>query len=453
LYLLRGTPEEDTLFDLAHPPLREDTERALEPLTLQLSGSELHAVPGAALRPGGLYRLVWARATDPQVFAFWVSRSPAAGAALVESWPPPGAANVPGSLDRALLHFDGYLANPGSAQLVGPVEAKPVTVRSQPCEELGFPVGDCVWLSWQAPLPTGSHRLTLEHAQAQAGAAIETITLPFVVDGKFEPHAPRPTPLACALDEHAVGQVCVLASDHRLSVRFQASEPAFTELLAPPGRAAAIGLSDPLMLELADLDAQRTPRCFFLRLTDLAQQQTTTSLCLDLPSDLPSVSIDEVLVDPGSASSAQEFVELLNFGAKAVDMDGFSLSDDAFAAGQALPDGMRLMPGERALLVGPDFERDRSEGADAGLSGALRLIRLSHALGLANAGVSLFLRDASMRRLSATPRSAPERAGQCLARLPSADPRSAAGQDFALDPSGGCSPGRATNFALPLGPP
>jgi hypothetical protein len=154
------------------------------------------------------------------------------------------------------------------------------------------------------------------------------------------------------------------------------------------------------------------------------------------------VTIDEVRVDPLGPEPAQEYVEVLNFGASDVSMQGFSLTNDAFAQGQLILGDPGLAPGERALVVSPDFDvNDRSDGA---LPAGVRLLRLARPLALRNDGSALYLRDAAGRRLASAPALAPERAGQCVYRVPGEDARSGEPLAFARDVHGGCTPGAAS---------
>jgi hypothetical protein len=179
-----------------------------------------------------------------------------------------------------------------------------------------------------------------------------------------------------------------------------------------------------------------------LRVADLAENQLEIPLCGALPSDLATLTIDEVRADPLGPEPAQEYVELLNFGTEAVAMEGFFLTDDAFTPGHALSMPSPLLPGERILVVGPDF--DRHEPSDGAIPDSLRLLRLESPLSISNEGSALFLRDAMAHRLAAFPRLAPAKAGQCTARLSTSEPRSDAARDFAQDPDGRCTPGTAT---------
>ena len=94
------------------------------------------------------------------------------------------------------------------------------------------------------------------------------------------------------------------------------------------------------------------------------------------PRVRPQVVIDEILADPppgitGDANGdglrdgqANEFVEILNWGGRPVDIGGWTLSDDDVSEKKRFrfPEGTILEPGERAVVFGG--------GEPAGVPGA-----------------------------------------------------------------------------------
>jgi hypothetical protein len=272
------------------------------------------------------------------------------------------------------------------------------------------------------------------------GAALPPTSLAFETTSESDHTPPVLAALPCAPDENAQAGTCSLAMDDAFTVRAQANEPVLAELLALPARAASLSMLDPLQIALVGLPSSAT--CRFLRLIDLAENALEIPLCGALPQDLATLTIDEVRADPLGPEPAQEYVELLNFGPKAMAMEGFSLTDDAFAQGSTLHLQSPLLPGERVLVVGPDF--DRHEASDGPVPETVRLVRLERPLSLANDGSALFLRDATGRRLSAAPRLAPALPGQCIYRIASSDMRTGGAQAFAVDPNRSCTPGTAS---------
>jgi hypothetical protein len=239
-------------------------------------------------------------------------------------------------------------------------------------------------------------------------------------------------PLECARDETRHGSLCLLASDDQLTLRARSDENGLLELALAPTLSASLASAGEYQLS-APLPA---PTRALLVLRDMAGNSTQLELDVAPASDLARIAIDEVRVDPLGAEPSQEYVELLNFGDQPVSIMGFTLTDDPYAEGQRIADERELGPGERVLVVGPDFDvRDASDGPPP--SGA-RFARLSGALSLRNDGAALLLRDAQGRRLSASPALPPAQPGQCIARTGD-DRRRPLG--FVLDPAGSCSPG------------
>jgi hypothetical protein len=448
LFLVRGEPDDLLLEDLADPPLRQETEHQLIAVELDLSDAAdglLRVRPVAALAAGERYALIWAAPPEPELIQLEVSRSPSAGASLAEAWPAAEQRNVPPNLSRALLRFDGFLGSAPNLRVLetGPDREQPIQVTMQRCGELGLPEGHCVWVVPEAPLaPNARYELAIDGPlQDASGAKLTLESVFFETAAAPDERAPSLSQALCALDELSERGACLLLGEDRLDLRATADEPVFVELLAPPVGAAALAFSEPFALALAGLSPEG---CAFLRLTDLAGHRSEEAACYRLPDDLATLTIDEVRADPLGAEPAQEYVELLNFGAHPVDMTGFWLSDDAYAQGLPIDAPQRVEPGQRVLLVGPEF--DRSAMQDGALPAALTVVRLGRSLSLANQGARLFLRDAAGRRVASSPALAPGREGQCIGRVGS-DLRSGALEDFARDPGGACTPGSPTREA------
>jgi hypothetical protein len=443
VYLLRGAASEELLSDLRSSELRAATQARRVALTAVASGASLLAQPTRALEPGARFTLVWAEAGGSQSFPVMVSRSPAAGARLAHSAPGALERQVPPNLARALLRFDGYVLGE-VAKHVRLLDAArrelSAALRSAPCAELGLGAGDCVSITPQAELaPDASHQLSVTAGLTDAtGAPIAAQEIPFDTASERDQRAPAWLGLDCARDEVASGPACVLIGDTHALVRVRADENGLLTLASTEALAASLGTLGDYALELPLTRAQPA----LLQLDDLAGNAAQLTLELAPALDLARVSIDEVRVDPLGPAS-QEYVELLNFGENPMSIADFSLSDDAFAAGQRIEGRPMLAAGERVLVVPAGFEA--ADNRDQAPAAGVRLLRLSGALPLRNEGSALYLRDAHGRRVSAAPALAPEQAGQCSARV-ATDPRSGASSAFALDPAGGCTPGYTTDW-------
>jgi hypothetical protein len=158
-------------------------------------------------------------------------------------------------------------------------------------------------------------------------------------------------------------------------------------------------------------------------------------------SDLAALSISEVRANPLGSEPAQEYVELWNFGARPLPVQGFSISDAPDEPGTRIVPDAILPPGARALLVSDAF--DSTSDTDVRPAPGAILLRVGPTVtraGLANSGEALFLRDREGRRLSAAPATPPPRPGVCSVRE-CEDPRSGAPGSFGYDPAASCTPG------------
>ncbi len=135
-------------------------------------------------------------------------------------------------------------------------------------------------------------------------------------------------------------------------------------------------------------------------IADLAGNRAVThSFAVRLAAP-PQVAITEVLANPLGPEPAQELIELHNRSPLPVALGGWWIDDGDDGVGvNSLPD-VTLAPGQRAVVVGPRFDALASAAPIA--SGALlvRLDKTLGALGLANSGELVVLRDASGRLIS-----------------------------------------------------
>jgi hypothetical protein len=445
LFLMRGSPSPELLADLSSPQLRAATQAQRLGLTLELAGGALlRARPTGALEPGGRYALVWADLHGQQQFALVVSASPAAGARLVQTLPGLLERQVPPNLTRILLRFDGYLRGDvqNAVRLEGADGVVPCALQALACAELGLDAGDCLQVTPERELAPGArYAIALDGAlQDATGAALPAQQIAFDTAPERDQRAPTWLHCDCALDEQSAGPLCLLLSDSSVALRARADENGVLSLWLGGELRASLAQSGDYALEMP----LAAPGEALLQLEDLAGNSLQLQLPLAPASDLPKLSIDELRVDALGPEPSQEYVELLNFGETAMSITGFSLSTDARTAGQRIESEHSLAPGERALLVAPDF--DPQDTRDEAPAQGVRLVRLPAALGLRNEGSALYLRDPHGRRVSAAPALAPERPGQCIVRS-GADPRSGKRADFTLDARGGCTPGYASDDA------
>jgi hypothetical protein len=131
----------------------------------------------------------------------------------------------------------------------------------------------------------------------------------------------------------------------------------------------------------------------------------------------------------------------MNRGDTPIDLDGFSISDDAFDEGEPIERSAVVHPGARVLLVPDGF--DPEEARDDPVPPGAAIVRTGTSLagsGLSNSGEPLFLRDPAGRRVSAAPAVPRPRAGVCLVRV-SEDVRDGSAGSFDYDGEGRCTPG------------
>ena len=238
--------------------------------------------------------------------------------------------------------------------------------------------------------------------------------------------------MSCALDEEPTEVGCLFVDDEAVSLHVDAGEPVrirwtlgdtVLHEVAPRGSATLV---------LGDLEAA-TAYAANLELEGTSGAVARWSLPITTHEPLATLSIVEVRADPRGPEPTQEYVEVLNFGAVPIPLDGFTLSDRADAAGDVLTG--TVAPGERVLVVADRF--DPEDPNDPAVPPGVRLVRVEGPIasgGISNAGEPLFLRDPEGRRVSAAP-AEPSEPGVCLVRT-GASMRGARGFTRAV-----CTPG------------
>ena len=438
VWLLHGPTPDVVIEDLLSPPLRAATRSLTQDISVSAADQSLRIQSKGSLAPGD-YTLVWARDAGPAIFPLRVSESPDAGAALVDTFPPLSTGSVPPNLPRFLLRFDGHVVADWSNALDLRLETGPSLATSTQvtdCSQLHLSGASCVWVSIDNELrPSSRYTLTLRQLSDATGAPLPNQSLSYQATNQPDRIPPGLVRLPCAADEIIAGALCALPGDDGVMLRGQTDEPAFVTFGAPPRAVSTLDHGGGFLLWVP-LDGAALP--VLGQLTDGAGNRSEERLTLSPARGLATLTIDEVLADPEGPESEHEFVELLNFGEKSVHTAGFSLAKDPFdAAGTPLPP-VNIAPGERLLLVGPDFR------GEAVMNGPpIRLLRLGRNLSLSNAGAALYLRDERGARISAAPALPARVPGECIARR-STRWRAGGFEDFSYDPQGGCSPGAPT---------
>lgn len=453
LLLLSGPPDADLAEDLRALPLRRATEDRVLDAVADIGPTAWTLRPTGRLAPGGAYTLAVAgpvrdpgrgeRLPTVPPFTLSVSRSADAGAAAVASWPPDGAAGVPPSVRRVAVRFDGAVdGGPDALAVLGPRGRHGGRSAPVACAAIGWPDGACVaWTPDGALAPGAAYRVELgPDLRDRTGERLPFFRATFATTAGPVP-ALAFLPRDCSLDERPVPPVCVLADDRSVVVRAELSAPARATLAL--GARSVLGLAPRGAITLAiEGLAPATEGLATLRAEGLDGRGLEATLPVATTPPLAPLSIVEVRADPLGPEPRQEYVELLNYGAMPIDIQGFTVTDRADAAGDPLPGGRPVQPGQRALVVAAAF--DPSDDADPPVPSGALLLRLEGPIGtggLANRGEPVLLRDAEGRRLSAAPALGAPGPGWCLVRTGD-DPRRGREEDFAPDPAGTCTPGR-----------
>jgi hypothetical protein len=459
--LLAGRADADLIEDLAAAPLRADHGERIVPCALAVdpASDELVLAPLAALERAAVYTLAVAgnaRSADgsrvfadgaPWLMELRTDAGPDGGARVIASWPADGAASVATNLTAAVIALDGRVegATQG-AWLEGPDGlAVPAQVSSAPCAELApeHSADSCIRIAPSARLaPSAPYAIVLGSAVTDAhGAAVGPYRASFRCAPGPDTRGPALRTTSCAIDEQATRVGCALVDDESITLRVLADEPARFALTSEPnlGPVRALGPAGEAVLQLSGL-APGEPYALELELRDAADNATRERLSLRTEAALAMLSISELRADPLGPEPAQELVELLNYGSRPIQLQGFSLGDRLDALGPAIAGEAIVQPAARALLVADGF--DPHEPSEPQPPAGALLVRVGKALaagGLRNSGEPLYLRDREGRRISAAPALAP-RAGRCLQRI-ATDMRSGDAAGFEHSEEAGCTPG------------
>lgn len=244
-------------------------------------------------------------------------------------------------------------------------------------------------------------------------------------------------PMECAVHERAVEVGCLHIDDRSIEVRFRANGTVRAWLQVGEQRVGMLAASGGGRLRVGGLDSgSRVHSRFFWQSLDEHIGVHPSTVLIEEP--MAPLYITEVLADAVGDDSAGEFIEVWNAGMESLDLSGMRLSDDPNASGDRLPAGWALGAGERALLVGENFD-----AVQAGIPPATLLIRLDGPLasgGISNAGEALFLWAADGRLLSAAPPLPRTVPGRCAQRA-TPDGRDGRVGSFGYDERGSCTPG------------
>lgn len=464
LWLLTGAADDDLREDLSAAPLRAEHAARVVPSSLSAHDDALVLEPLTALESDSIYTMAIAgNARDgagkrlfsngaPWLVELRTERGAAAGARVLSTWPADGASAVPTNLAAAVIAFDGEVAGEmDGAWLEAPDGlAVPAALEIGACSALApeHEGASCIRITPGTLLAPGApYALVLGSTLHDAhGAPIGPYRASFRTASGPDHRAPLLRLPSCAIDERAVSVGCALIDDHAITVHVLADEPALFTLTTavPDGQeplvARSVGASGEALLQLSGLEPDHA-YALELQLRDEADDVARERFELRSAPPLPTLSIVELRADPLGPEPAQEFVELLNYGTRPVQLQGCALGDRLDAPGTPISTEAWLQPATRALLVADGFD-PQAAGDVQPPAGAL-LVRVGKSLasgGLRNSGEALYLRAPDGTRISAAPSTPTPRAGRCVVRIGD-DPRSGAAGTFDDAGDEGCTPG------------
>lgn len=453
--LLAGEADADLLDDLDATPLRTATTARRIATDATLDGATVTLIPREPLDPGALVTVAVPRWTSDagghrleaaDVETLTVSTALDAGARATDAWPPDGAFDVAPGLALAAVRFDGTLDDAVHSILLAESGGGivPCTPSVLSCSAIGWPAGACVALVPLAPLsPSTAYELsTTLSARDTTGARLPAFAARFQT-GTSTPAPPTWAPLACVRGEVSAPLGCLRADDESISFRGRLGSAARVAWTAADRSGAVVTPRGDVALRIADLTPS-IATTLALGVTDYTGAVAAYALPTSTTEPLPTVSITEVRADPAGPEPRQEYVEIRNYGERAVSLEGMRLADDAEADGDALP-ATSLPAGAFALIVPDAFDpAETAGGADAIPPAGTLLVRVDASLGsggLSNAGEPVLLRDALDRWISAAPATPAPGPGLCLVRT-SASPRVGEPGSFGYDRDHPCTPGR-----------
>lgn len=413
--------------DLRRWPLHQRRrERAIQP-TVRVAKDGARIALAAPLAADTAHTLVVGPPTGEGAcvgFELRTDQDPQGGVSVVASMPGDGHSQVPTHLPRIGIVTNDALVSP-AVTLRGPAgDVVEVSLSGGRC---GKASEYCYEASLPSSLPVGPHTIHLASPLDAQGNRPMPFQARFDVVEGAPVSAPAVLHTPCTPDETATeAGFCVLIHDTWLRVRGRFDRAAYVDILDLSTRAeveegallnTTASPRGEFALEVGSLEPESSLR-LALRATSLAGTSAFWPLELTTRASLPTVAITESRANPRGPEPAQEYVELLNYGAAPVRLDGYLLSDDAFKIGDALPDGVVLLPLERVLVVPESFDPDDASDKPP-VPASTRLLRVDESLGaggLSNRGEPLFLRDSEGRRISEFV-SFPVEEGRCAHRI------------------------------------
>lgn len=239
------------------------------------------------------------------------------------------------------------------------------------------------------------------------------------------------TRLNCQLDEARFGPGCALVDDSFVRIT-KPGEPQLWILQDAQGVQRSSG-TGPMVVRGLGPDTEYT---FKLTVVSVAGEIARFEPTLRTAAPGARLVITEVMANPNGPEPGQEWIELVNIGSLAADLEGLVLQD---AGGESVLPAWTLEPGAYALLVTAAFDPSYPFDVSPGSSVPLVVLDALGRSGLSNSGEPLLLRDASGRVLTGVPPLKQDKAGYSLARR--APELADVATSFAYHAAPGASPG------------
>jgi hypothetical protein len=185
---------------------------------------------------------------------------------------------------------------------------------------------------------------------------------------------------ACGAFESMSDGVCVGAGPASASFRFETNEPAIVTVSSSSSGPASL-ITGQWATEhhaAAVLLDEGVASSITLSFEDINGNADQVIVEVTATGGYP-VAVTEILADPAGTEPDQEFVEIHNFGAGAVDLSGWMIDDNGDKDGDVLPAGTTLGAGSTGIIVSPDF--DPSTGDDPAPASSATIIHLDSSIG------------------------------------------------------------------------
>ena len=426
--LIRGPETAAWLADLERAPILVANRGALVPVTLTRTDDDIVLSPDAPLELGAVYTIAvagWATHRDGRALDAIVTRplqvaSGEAGARVVATFPPDRSAGAPTTLPHVFVAFDDAITGIEHVFVEAHDGTRPsVSAREVACEDVGLSAYTCVRLDVPAALAhTTEYAIVVtEDVRDRSGASVGYFASSFTTASGPLSETTLSAP-SCTLDERAAGdgRFCALVQDDIIRLRSLSNNATYGYLDGDGRRTPFFAPRGEIALARSGL-APDTDHQLALTAYDAAGNAIEVAFALRTEVPLADVIVSEVRHDPSGPEPAQEYVELANGSDVEIALAGFSISDRAETLGDVLPQGARIAPFGRVLLVPDAFDPDHAD--DVRVPNGVVLVRIGSSIassGISNGGEALFLRDASARRVAEAPAIASVGEGRCIVR-------------------------------------